>query len=557
MDNSEDGKKSSDGSCCGLMDWKKSRMWRIGMFILAALVLAAFCVQAAMVNGRSNIYSNAKSMHFTRNKRALTWTSIFPSRIYTESQAAKMYRTVDGVLDQKAQSAADEHGFQIAAGFGILTNISAYVYISAVLVIAFLSGVDAGWHTKEYSKESHIYFQWFTIATLVVFVSVHLFQTFSVYTHFDWGDAQKLPITYSWESGYSLMWASPVVVLYIVHLNTKHGSWRPIVSAISDDDYGSQTAVMHGPKNKEASVIFAASFFLLTMALLGDIRSTVLESEVQLLVIAAVSVAVVTVLSMRVRAYFDYIQLFMHNKDSQEHSKMISHALALVDVITLAVTLVLVGVTFNVLGYMDAAGVDEFFWAVFAVFGVFLALKVVEFASTLYDMYGRSLKHSSYKMYLDRVFAFQYCATIFLIIVFSFVNATTPPLSENLRKLENSQYASMSAVDLRLNDNCKNAGVQSNSLLKTLLGFQSSKKFKDIYPDLNNPVNFKVWAWTRWWQLEAGSSSTQDATYYLCSVGMEQVFEACRAQYATTPGKALDPTFKTFVNTIDLTTAPA
>ena len=70
-------------------------------------------------------------------------------------------------------------------------------------------------------------------------------------------------------------------------------------------------------------------------------------------------------------------------------------------------------------------------------------------------------------------------------------------------------------------------------------------------------MNFTVWAWTRWWQLEPGTGSTQDARLYFCSVGMEQVFGACRAQYATTPGKALDTTFKKVVDTIKLDTAAA
>lgn len=534
------------------MDWKNSTMWRLFMLVLAVLALAAFSVQAAFSNGRSNIYSNAKSMHFTRNKHSLTWTSIFPTRVYTESQAAKFYRTVDGVLDKMPASAADVHGFQIAVGFGILTNVSPYVYISALVVIAFLSTMDVVWNGKQHAPKNHIYFQWLTIGVIVVFGLVYLTKIFYTFTHLDWGAKETTPVSYSWESGYSLLWAAPVVLLYIVHLNTKHSEWSPIVSGVWPDG---KEHTAHGPKSKEATIIFAVSFFLFAMALLGDIRSTVLESEAQLVVISAVSVAVVTVLSMRVRAYFDYVQVFMSMPEMEQHAKMVAHALALVDVITLAVVLVLVGVTFNVLGYMNAASVYWLFWAVFSVLGLFLAFQILETVFGMYFTYHQYKDHEL-KKWMERAFALQYSATIFLIIVFSFVHSNESHLSEKLRTLENSQYASMSAVDLRPNTLCTNAGVQSNSLLKTFLDLESSKKFKDISPDWNNPVNFKVWAWTRWWQLEAGAASTLDAKYYLCSVGMEQVFGECRAQYATTPGKALDDTFKTFANTIQLDVAP-
>ena len=74
--------------------------------------------------------------------------------------------------------------------------------------------------------------------------------------------------------------------------------------------------------------MFAVSFSLLIMGLLGDTRSTVLETEAQLLVLCAVGLSVITLLSMRIRAYFDYVQdIFMGLDDMQEHKMMVRHAL--------------------------------------------------------------------------------------------------------------------------------------------------------------------------------------------------------------------------------------
>jgi hypothetical protein len=48
----------------------------------------------------------------------------------------------------------------------------------------------------------------------------------------------------------------------------------------------------------------------------------------------------------------------------------------------------------------------------------------------------------------------------------------------------------------------------------------------------NNPVNFKVFHWTRWWEFAAFPDSLQQApSLYLCSLGMEQYFGTCSAGY--------------------------
>ena len=82
--------------------------------------------------------------------------------------------------------------------------------------------------------------------------------------------------------------------MYIVYVNVKNGVWYSLMPGI-DEHYSSKKfqrvdfwltgTEESGPVSKEANVIFAASFFLLIMALLGDTRSTVLETEAQLLIL--------------------------------------------------------------------------------------------------------------------------------------------------------------------------------------------------------------------------------------------------------------------------------
>lgn len=546
-------------SCTCMAPKRNITWWRIGMGFLAVFAFASFAAQFAAVDGQSNMWSNAKSMHFTRNYNALTWFSIFPSRVYLENEQAQMYRTVDGVLDKltpSAPSAPSTHGFQIAGGFGILTNISTHVYFSALLVVYFLSAMDSAWSSKGVLKaEKHIYYQWATVTAGVVFVLAHLFTKFSLWTQLDWGDAVVTPVTYSWEAGYSLLYAVVVVVLYVVHVNVKHGLWQPIVAAVADHTNKEQVDIVHGPKSKESSVVFAATFFLLAMAVLGNTRSIVLETEAQLVVICAASVAVITLLSMRVRAYFQYVSMLLVDKEKAQHKNMMEHALLLVDVLTLAVTALLYAVTLHVLliMYLDNPDMLLFTFGVFC--GLFVFLKVLEFGYEFYA-FARDDKHAHAKWF-EGCFACQYVATILIIIIFSWVQFFLPHPSDPLRKMENSQFLGMHTQALKPNSNCAANGVQSNGLLLNFLKLKTDTKFDAVSTNSNNPVNFKVWAWTRWWQLQPGKGTTQDAQLFLCSLGMEQVFGACREQYATIPGKALDTTFLNVVNTVALDTAPA
>jgi hypothetical protein len=56
------------------------------------------------------------------------------------------------------------------------------------------------------------------------------------------------------------------------------------------------------------------------------------------------------------------------------------------------------------------------------------------------------------------------------------------------------------------------------------------EKYSEV-PMHNNPVSFKVFTWTRWWQMQAEQGTTQGPGLYFCSTGLKQQFGKCRKQY--------------------------
>ena len=103
----------------------------------------------------------------------------------------------------------------------------------------------------------------------------------------------------------------------IIHVNVKNRVWYALVPDVEEYSLKSDSEPQRswiggtqntGPVDKESTVMFAVSFFLLTMTVLGDTRSTVLETEVQLVILCALGLSMITIISGRVRTYFEYVR---------------------------------------------------------------------------------------------------------------------------------------------------------------------------------------------------------------------------------------------------------
>ena len=116
-----------------------------------------------------------------------------------------------------------------------------------------------------------------------------------------------------------------------------------------------------------------------------------------------------------------------------------------------------------------------------------------------------------------------------------------------LRKLESVQYLAM--ADAVTNAIC-GTGVQKNPMLQLMGGFSTDTKFgnRGVLAQ-KNPVNFKVFHWTRWWEFAQTSPQLQGPDLYLCSLGMDQHFGTCQKQYKA-DAQAFNLDFQPFADEI-------
>ena len=544
------------------------RITRLFMMFLGILATALLFALIFFQEGRLNTWTNAKSMHYTRNKNIYTWMSIFPSQVYSNQVPRALqqyYKVVDGVMDQQP-TLTEQHGFQIAGGFGILTNISSNVYLSALVVIYMLSAFDSALlgfdSTDDMKLKKPVYFTWITMVVGVFYISAHMFQKFGTWHDVQWGSGpHKVSVKYSWEAGASLLYASVVVMLYIVHVNVKNGVWHALIPSAADRelDYtlnkrkrkffiqiGTES---EGPASKEASVLFAATLFLLVMGILGDSRSVVLETDVQLVLVCTISLSLLTLLCMRVRVYFEWVKEHYMPKD-QEHATMMDFILQLVDLIAIAVSGVLLGVAIHVLATMFEAENNNLLYISFVIFTSFyLFIRVLQLLGTLLNARVTEMFKTQLDNWWDHVYFVQHVlATMFIIcLLWAFV-FTVNHGHDKLRRLESIQYLGMHKTDVATNSNCA-TGVKYNTLLHDFMELKAETKYADISASTDNPVNFKVFAWTRWWQLELRQTGAkQGPAQYFCSNGLEQEYGVCAAEVSLRPGVKFEDNFQYFVD---------
>jgi len=543
-----------------------------GAFCLFALAL--FFALLAVPLGHIDKMSNAKSMHFTRNTRAFTFWSLLPSQAYAENMEVQKYRVVDSVLDKKDVNDSEEHGFLIAGGFGILTNVSSNVYVSALLIVYVISLLEAAVYREnevKHGQKRNVYFAWASVGLVIAFVMLQLIVKFNTYHQVEWGKS-KIEVTYMWESGASIVYATLVVLLFVTHVNVKNHAWHAIFPSMMannadheagvDKTSGSNPSVVTGTRNNgpyynEAHFMFSVTFFLFVMALLGDSRQLVLETEAQLLVLCAISLAVITVLSERVREYYLHVEAhYLKDGNHTSYREMVSHTLQLVQVIALTVSLALFGMTIHILRTMyDSSDWNLLCIFVVVVTGLYILLRLLHVVNDIAMVFwpGNHMTETWAMVYKYYYFLSILAVTIVICVLL----ASGDSKLDSLKRLESAQPLSMDKSVLKKNDACKNSGIQSNGLLFTELELKTDSSFKIEDTD-KNPVSFKVNAWTNWWSMKKDATRLY-ADLYLCSTGVEQQFGSCRTQYRSHNGLAYDSAVQKSLTdaAVDFATTPA
>ena len=235
----------------------------------------------------------------------------------------------------------------------------------------------------------------------------------------------------------------------------------------------------------------------------------------------------------------------------EQQSLMIGFVLQLADLITIVVSVVLAWLAFSVLATMyDSTDSNLLYVVTVVVAGAFLLIRVAEVLSDL--LASTSVASMLGSVWSSRAFFAYYLVSVFvlLVVLFAFL-FTHNHGAETLRKLESMQYLGMRLADVRPNTQCAANGVQNNKMLHEFLAMRDDATYDAVPLGANNPVTFKVFAWTRWWQLElASTAGKQGPALYFCATGLDQEFGRCAQQYALKPGKAFDDSFQAFVDKV-------
>jgi hypothetical protein len=554
-------------------------------------------------NSSLNRWQNTKSMHAADSTGSLAWVALLPGQVYMERgerfleykvQAAhdndwehEAYHRKLADHDNDWEHEAYHRKLLLAGGANILTNISSNVYVTAILFIYFLSLIDVKDSLIKFlaekmpGVEADIPRNELTLVRLifwgswVIFVLVYLLRNYSVWDEVTWkaDDAAKaVTIKYQWEFGGSAFYAMAVVAMYIWFIDYKsyhilHHRAQKIASsfffASEDDKYH------HEDKIK---LVFTVCFFLVVMALLGQSRDIILETEAQICLLSTLAFCFLMIVTTRVQRFFMFVENLLIDRLQEDKSRisMVTHVqmtrqiVAVARGISLVVKFLLFGVIVHVLYNMKVERTTQsslwYYLVIFTV--VFMLLEFWEVGKMLYystshelrlKEFGPKEKHKSgfannskhrYEI-AHYVFLFFFLVSVVAILV----------LETNQHKglflYETAQHA-YANTGIKTNSACS-YGIQKNSM--TTLYLDQKIKNNGPYTKIEmldkSPIAFKLFAWTRWWTLDNILTSKYTnlkpgPDLYFCSTGLEQEFGLCRQQYTAKPGEEFrDPDFQT------------
>jgi hypothetical protein len=129
------------------------------MFLIIAVALAVVCSQN---EGQFSFWANAKSMHYTQSGElaSKSWWAVVPATPYYNAHVDA--RNLIYAADSMETNQGEDFQFQLASG-GLLSNISPYACVTAVLLIYLLRTTDFVVFAGETHKSKDFWEEgWFT-----------------------------------------------------------------------------------------------------------------------------------------------------------------------------------------------------------------------------------------------------------------------------------------------------------------------------------------------------------------------------------------------------------
>lgn len=575
-----------------------------------------------------SMYRRTKTMHLAANPLALQWTSLLSTQPYVETYnthsvsgmsadadpgVVAMYSLSDGYFTSGLETT--DILYINGESLSILASFAPNVYMSALIFVLFLYSLHLIMSPS--MENSCLRLSWMPSLKPYVFGAVILYWLalecnyviFNKWNDLSWNN--MLTVRYDVEgSSVSVIYAAIILCLYAFHLCVQSGECRDLfgmynvytvhnksgenvlysnklsIASMTPSKYEQVTGnPVSGPVTNDATILGAVTLFLLSCSSIGMSSSVALETEAQLILACALSIAAIEYLCAKVCAYFWYVHAHYIHQDhiDAEHSKksseteyfnitqsiLLCRLSVFVQTLVLVVNCILLYILLFVLQSLRPSSWSVTWWAVVILSFVYVLYKLYSvvdqwrhFKFTLpkdviasngastsenfknqYDVWHKEMIDAKHKMFYGQEVLL--CVAIATFIIMTFVLLFTPDTWTNgLREDEKYQYFSL-AETTSMGITCAK-GVQHNTVMRDIAGSKCSA-LNDPEGKWNlgrdTPVDMKVYEWTRWWRViptpvvkdETGKTqectNCQDVDTYFCSTGFEPQFNTCTREY--------------------------
>lgn len=330
-----------------------------------------------------------------------------------------------------------------------------------------------------------------------------------------------------------------------------------------------------GPVSNETSTIMSLTVFLGGIANLGMARGVLLETEAQFVIVCLFSFGVLEFGRTHLFSYFWYLMVHVlegaPNADLQNcelfsHTKMIRVILIFVDVVVFLLQVIIVVMWQMTMDTLLVYSTDPLRVFLVVVVSLFLLVRLFSVVYGFYELFRLFSYAPNQRENIDHYMAdkrngdlkygknvsmvvwqsekYLYLLTTWLMIIGILAisansDATTPPAEARLRFAEKILYKA--AAKHNANNACA-LGLQMNPLLSTILTSSCDDKEVMKQDESVDPVDMKVFAWSRWWQMndkpvimsKQDVCSKRDCAEYsllFCSGGFEQHWGQCKTEY--------------------------
>jgi hypothetical protein len=291
-----------------------------------------------------------------------------------------------------------------------------------------------------------------------------------------------------------------------------------------------------GPASNETSTIVSLTVLLGGIANLAMARGVLPETEAQFVVFCVFSFVVLEWARNHLFSYFWYMAFHVTKEDSFGQHKQVRVIMVVIDLISFLLQLLIVIMwqmtMTSLLNYEN----DMLRALIITIVTLFLAVRGVSVVSGLNDIW-RYLSDKDFNPFNSK-FLWK-CELIVYVLCISFVvfgvfahNVPLSHTSETLLRFEEKLMYNSTSVSVP-NSDCQK-GIQSVTLMKHALNHVCTKTI-DTSPD---PVDLKVFGWTRWWRLNPAlvigdkddaclQRDCQKASLLFCGNGFEMYWGEC------------------------------